>query len=444
MMQPQCVPAGFHLQERHDHLTGKSIVTIRHSSGLTVKYLPFPGFARKFAALTVPFGSIHTQFLRDGEPVGVPAGTAHFLEHCVFSQDASGGLSGRLSELGASANAYTTYDHTLYYFSTVNHFQAAFDTWLDSVFQPQIDDTRIASERPIILAELDQYRDDPDARCTQLLLENLYSSHPVRHDIGGTTQSVSAIRTADLLNAWQSFYRPDRLTLTIAGEIMVQPLLERLAQKLAGFRAPARQSTIRPVFPQEPLLPDIKIHKEQMDLAVPLFMVGIKDPVNTAEEPANGMARAIRQRSARLVLNTLLSSVSPLFDTLYREGLINDSFGYHYADDFSFSLLLCGGESDNPDQAAIRLQEGLMQACRTGLDPALFSAQKRAAAGDMVRSLDSVDQGGLIQARCNLLGLDLFDYPGIYDKIDPEQAIRLMHCLSDPTNYATAIIEPRR
>ncbi|MDW7658426.1 MAG: pitrilysin family protein, partial [Bacillota bacterium] len=244
MMQLQNVPAGFHLQERHDHLTGKAMVTIRHCSGLTVKYLPFPGFARKFAAITVPFGSIHTQFKQDGELISVPAGAAHFLEHCVFSQDASGGLSGRLSELGASANAYTTYDHTLYYFSTVNHFQVAFDTWLDSVFQPQLDETRITSERPIILAELDQYRDDPDARCTQLLLENLYSSHPVRFDIGGTPQSVAAIRPVDLMNAWQSFYRPDRLTLTIAGEIQLQPLLERLAQKLAGIRESARQTVI--------------------------------------------------------------------------------------------------------------------------------------------------------------------------------------------------------
>lgn len=443
-MQLDNVPAGFHLQERHDHLTGKTIVTIRHSSGLTLKYLPFPGFSRKFAAATVPYGSIHTQFMRDGELVSVPAGTAHFLEHCVFSQDASGGLSGRLAELGASANAYTTYDHTLYYFSTVHHFQAAFDTWLDSIFQPQLDAARIASERPIILAELDQYRDDPDARCTQLLLENLYSSHPVRHDIGGTSQSVTAICTTDLLNAWQSFYSPDRLTLTIAGDIAVAPLLERLAQKLTGGRMQARQAAIHPVFPHEPTRPGSNRHKEQMDLAVPLFMVGIKDADDLVGEPADGMARAIRQRSARLVLNTLLSPVSPLFDTLYREGLINDSFGYHYADDFSFSLLLCGGESEHPDQAAIRLQEGLMEACRSGLDPTLFSAQKRSAAGDMVRTLDSVDQGGLVQARCSLLGLDLFDYPGIYDKIDPELAIHLMHCLSDPNNYATAIIEPRR
>ena len=149
MIEPKSVPAGFHLQKRHDAVTGKTIVTIHHSTGLTVKLLPFPGFARKFAAAAIPFGSVHTAFRQNGRLVAVPAGTAHFLEHCIFSRDEDGGLAGRLAELGASANAYTTYDHTLYYFSTVNHVEAAFTQWLDAVFRPSLDEARVTAERPI-------------------------------------------------------------------------------------------------------------------------------------------------------------------------------------------------------------------------------------------------------------------------------------------------------
>lgn len=444
MIEQRSVPAGFHVQERHDAMTGKTIVTVHHSTGLTVKLLPFPGFARKFAAAAIPFGSIHTAFRQNGEAVTVPAGTAHFLEHCIFSRDEDGGLAGRLAELGASANAYTTYDHTLYYFSTVDHFEAAFAQWLDAVFQPVLDEARVTAERPIILAELDQYRDDPDNRCMLSLLESLYNLHPVRHDIGGTPQSVQSIQFSDLVTAWQSFYRPERLTLTIAGDIPVQPVLESLAQKLAERGGAGRPMAVQPVFPEEPPWPGRKMHREQMDLAIPLFMIGIKDPVNLVGPPIDGLARAVRQRTARLLLDTLLSPVSPLFDALYRDGLINDSFGYHYADDASFSLLACGGESENPDLAAAKLQDGLRQACRDGLDPALFSAQKRSAAGDWVRTFDSVEHSGITAARCSLLGLDLFDYPAIYDKIDPEQAISLMRCLADPDSYSTTIVEPRR
>lgn len=437
------LPADFHLKERRDTLSGKTLLTIRHISGLTLKVLPFPGFTRQFAALTVPCGAIHTRFKLGENTIAVPAGTAHFLEHCVFSRDEEGGLSGRLSSLGASANAYTTYDHTLYYFATATSFTEALQVWLDALIKPRLDEQRVEMERPIILAELDQYLDDPDTRCTQLMMENLYAAHPVREDIGGTAASVQAIRAEDLVALWSAWYQPAALTLTLAGDIELNPLLEDLARRLALPGAGAPHLLPEPLFPEEQRWPLSSQQYQQMDVAAPLFLTGIKNTAMPANMK-NGMERALYQRTARLVLDTLLSAVSPLYDQLYHEGLLNDSFSYHLADDTSFSFIACGGESERPAEAAEKLQAGLIASCRKGLDTTIFEAQKRAAAGDIVRMLDSVEQAGLAQARSNLLGLDLFDYPAIYDKIDVRQAMQLMTCLCDPRCYTTAIIESRR
>jgi predicted Zn-dependent peptidase len=172
------LPAGFHCQETKDRLTGKLLRTYRHTCGLLVKVLPRPGFSRRFAAVTIPYGSIHTTFTDGRQTWHVPAGTAHFLEHCIFSRDDGGGLLGRLSELGASANAYTTHSHTMYYFSTVHHFDEALELYLDAILQPYLGEDRIEAERPVILSELDQYMDDPDTRCYMQLMENLYANHP--------------------------------------------------------------------------------------------------------------------------------------------------------------------------------------------------------------------------------------------------------------------------
>lgn len=432
------LPDGFHCRESHDPLTGKILRTYRHTCGLIIKVLPRPGFSRRFAAVTVPYGSIHTAFGNDRQTWQVPAGTAHFLEHCIFSRDEGGGLLGRLSELGASANAYTTHSHTLYYFSTVNHFSEALELYLDVILQPYLEEDRVAAERPVILAELDQYRDDPDTRCYMNLIENMYSAHPVRQDIGGSAESVKSIASADLKAVWQHFYQPGMLSLTLAGDLDEAGLLERIARRLPAGNA----SRIRHILPEEPSYPARQSGNLQMDVGAPSFLVGIKDPQLAPGREMTGRALVTRQRAARLLFDTMLSPVSPLYDSLYADGLINDSFGFHYACEENFAFLACGGESSRPEEAAAAVRDGMISYFRAGVDAAMFEIQKRAAAGDFVRSLDSVEHSGMVQAQCNLHDIDLFDYPELYDKIDCATACSMMGFLADPACYSVSILHP--
>lgn len=439
------IPLSFHVEERNDKRWGKTLLTLRHESGFTIKYLPYPGFSKKFAALTVPFGSIHTACLdsKQGKTYKWPSGSAHFLEHCLFSRDETGGLSGRLSEWGASANAYTTYDHTLYYVSTVHHFQDAFSAWLDALFEPSIDTARVTAERPIILAELDQYQDDPDARCTRLLLESLYHHHPIKEDIGGTRKSVLSITADHLEQAFRVAYHPRNLCLTISGDIDILDLLEALQPKLEKRLKLSCDTTGIFTFPEEPDFSKEDHVIQEAELSVPIFAVGVKGP-NTDTKTGQKEDRLIRQRAASLVLDTLLSPVSPLYDALYRTGMINDSFSYDYVDHRTFSFMLSGGESRDPEEAARQLIDGITFTLKQGLDTHIFSAQKKSAAGNVVAALDSVVRGGFIQAQCAVLKADLFDYPAIYDKMDARQAAQQLAFLSEPDRYAISILKPRR
>ena len=432
---------GFIRSERQDLLTGKSLRTYRHPCGLMIKFIPRPGFARKFAAVTVPYGSIHTEFIAGTEKFKVPAGSAHFLEHCVFSRDDGGGLLGKLSALGASANAYTSHTHTLYYFSAVRHFDEALELYLDSILSPYLENDRVEAERPVILSELDQYRDDPETRCYNSLIENLFQKHPVREDIGGSAETVRAITSDDLKTVWRHFYKPCRLSMTLAGDLDESHILERLDSRLKSY---AGQPTARAqlLLPEEPPMPLLPAFTLRMDVSTPSFLVGIKDPGILPGHEITGRDLVARQRAARLLLDTLISPVSALYDQLYSQGLINDSFGFHYSCEENFAFLACGGESNQPQKAAAALKEGLISHFSAGPDANLFEIQKRAAAGDFVRSLDSVEHSGMVQAQCNLHDIDLFDYPSIYDNIDATAASATMSFLADPACYSAAILLP--
>jgi predicted Zn-dependent peptidase len=433
-MPDQTTP--FVLLESFNPLTGHVLRTYRHPTGFVVKVLPRPGFSRRFAALTVPYGSIDTSFERAGQKFTVPDGTAHFLEHCVFSRDDEGGLLGRLSALGASANAYTSHTHTLYYFSSVFHFGEGLDMYLDAVLEPYLEPDRVEAERPVILAELDQYLDDPDTVCYVQLLNKMYHDHPVRQDIGGTADSVNTITSEHLKQVWSTFYQPGKLSLTLVGDFDEKEILHRLASRLQDCRVVEGKA----LLPDEPSSPDAQAVSKAMDVSAPSFLVGIKDPTILPQTPLQGRELVMRQRMARLAFDTLLSPASALYEDLFARGLINDSFGYHYACEPSFAFLAAGGESKDPQAAAEALIAGLQNAFREGLDENLFEIQKRAAAGDFVRSLDSIEHSGLVQAQCNQHGIDLFDYPALYDKMDAAMATEKLHFLADPGCYTQSII----
>ncbi len=435
----------FIYQELVDSLTGKKLHTYRHACGLMIKILPRPGFSRKFAAVSVPFGAVHHEFKLQGEWTRVPAGCAHFLEHCLFTRDDEGGLMGRLTSLGASANAYTAHTHTLYYFTAVDHFADALDLYLDALLNPYLEQDRVESERPVIQAELSQYRDDPDTRLYNTITENLYLNHPVREDIGGTAESVSKICDQHLKAAWQTFYQPDSIALTLAGDFDEVEILDRLANRLAQCGISGQCARTLPAearVPAEPSKPAADFVSFKMDVATPSFLVGVKDPDVLPGREIAGRDLVLRQRTAKLVFDTLLSPVSELYEFLFNQGLVNDSFGFHYACESNYAFMVCGGESDDPKAAAEAVRDGLISHFSKGLDCELFDIQKKAAAGDFVRSLDSVEHSGLVQAQCNIRGIDLFDYPLIYDSIDCAIANKMMTFLKDPSSYTIALLLP--
>ena len=85
-------------------------------NGLTVLVVPRKGFTKKLAYFVTDFGSIHTDFLLDGKEYHAPAGVAHYLEHKMFDLPGDRDVSAEFAALGASTNAFTSYDMTAYYF----------------------------------------------------------------------------------------------------------------------------------------------------------------------------------------------------------------------------------------------------------------------------------------------------------------------------------------
>lgn len=447
----------FKKTERKDLLTGVTIQTFRHPCGLILHRIPKTKFSKKFAGILVPYGSIHNQFETQDGIVTVPAGTAHYLEHCIFSKEEEGGLLNRLSSFGASANAYTSHTHTMYYFTTVDHFAQAFELYFKAVVHPYLEQDRVEAERNVILQELDMYQDDPDNQCFSNMIESLYFVHPVRIDIGGTSDSVMQITPDHLKKIQEYFYTPEALTITVSGDIEEEEILTILNNHLNSMSFEIKK---RPKFlyQEEPS----KISKistvYEMDVSAESFLIGIKNPDISKTTPITGKDKVTNQKSGQLFFEMILGSSSEIFETLYSEGLVNDSFGFQYVCEDTYSYIAMGGESPNPKLAAKKLHTLVMNSfprqntdkkqdfilinegidilkCQpeTIIDPNDFELQKRVAAGNFVRSLDSVEHCGMSAAIAELSGLNIFDYPEIYDKMELGSVIDSMRFVCNPS-----------
>ena len=107
-------------------VTGDICFRILHPSGLEIRVMEMPDFSTAYAQFGTKFGAAYQQFrsLDSGLVTQLPAGTAHYLEHKLFEKE-DGDVAKKFALLGASGNAFTDYDRTVYYFRTQQHYYEA-------------------------------------------------------------------------------------------------------------------------------------------------------------------------------------------------------------------------------------------------------------------------------------------------------------------------------
>ena len=131
---------------------GEKIYEDTLPNGLRIKVVPKRGFARSYAFFATDYGSMDTRFRLDGKDYVSPDGVAHYLEHKMFDMPDGNALQ-KMSQTGASPNAFTSYNITAYHFSCTSMFEENFRTLLQFVSQGYFTQESVEKERGIIAQE---------------------------------------------------------------------------------------------------------------------------------------------------------------------------------------------------------------------------------------------------------------------------------------------------
>ncbi len=404
-----------------------------HKSGLTVYVLPKKEHSKSYAAFATHYGSTDYKFIVPGEDnvTEIPDGVAHFLEHKLFEQPDGTNAFDAYGKTGANANAFTSFNSTVYLFSCTDKFYENLEILLDFVSNPYFTKENVEKEQGIIGQEIKMYDDDPDWNVFFNTIECMYHNHPIKKDIAGTVESIAKIDKDLLYKCYNTFYNPTNMILFVCGNVdcdKVEELVDR-------YVTASPIDEIKRIIPNEPKEIFQRVKEQKLSISIPMFYIGYKD----TDVGYDGEKLLRKDIVTTLITQILLSNGSDLYNKLYNESIINDSFNYDYDAEKDYGFTLIGGESLKPKEAYEIITDTLANAeiCQEDLDRA-----KKVGIADFLRMWNSVN--GLSNKMVSALfkGEDLFEYQRIISEITLDEVNLRLKEHFKKENCVLSIINP--
>jgi zinc protease len=117
------------------------------------------------------------------------------------------------------------------------HWEALLAEIADIALRPTLPPEEIATERSLMLSQIQTRADTPFPRAVDTVMADLYGRHPyARHSLG-RPESVRSLTREALLAHHAALYRPERLVLALSGNVTLPRVIaaaDRLFGKLAA------------------------------------------------------------------------------------------------------------------------------------------------------------------------------------------------------------------
>lgn len=389
-------------------------------NGLQVIIIPKKEIQKKYIIWATKFGSIDNTFIDSttGEKVVIPDGVAHFLEHKMFEQKNGVDSLYVLMALGLDANAYTTNDHTAYLFECTDHFYEGLDELMDYVQNPYFTDQNVEKEKGIIGQEIGMYDDDPGWQLYINAMDCLYEKNPIKVDTAGTVETISGINPEMLYKCYNTFYHPSNMVLTVVGDFEPEAILAEIKKRLKDNEA---RGEITRIYPEEKLEINKKYAEKEMEVSLPLFMIGFKDNI---KDKYNEVVK--RHIAIEIILNMLIGKSSNLYNELYKEGYLLSQPDLEYEFGNEYSHVLIGGQSKNLQKVYEKIAEKIQEMKNNDINVQEFERIKKKIYGDYAVEYNNVADIGRMFTSDYIKGINSFEYMDKFKEIDAEYAKQVL------------------
>jgi len=175
-------------------------------------------------------------------------GISHFVEHLFFKGSenfpSSKVLGLELDKIGASYNAFTSYEYTGYYIKTLpEYFERAVYLISDILCNPLFPEEEIEKERNVILEEINYHIDTPTSYIFDEVLKITFGDQPAGWSILGTSKNLRVIKREHILKYFKTHYTVNNTYLVLVGNFnqnRILKILNKFFEKYSNNKAPQK------------------------------------------------------------------------------------------------------------------------------------------------------------------------------------------------------------
>lgn len=168
-------------------------------------------------------------------------GIAHFIEHSIFKgteHRRSYHIRNRIDGVGGELDAFTTKEETCVYASALSqHLERCLELFSDILFHSTFPQHEIEKEKDVVIEEINLYKDSPAELIYDDFEEMIFGGHPLAHNILGSKKNVKHFTSAQLSDFLHQNYTPDRMVISVVGNVEFQRLVKLCEKYFESFSA---------------------------------------------------------------------------------------------------------------------------------------------------------------------------------------------------------------
>ena len=401
-------------------------------NGMKVYIIPNDNVLDTFVTFTAKYGGCNYEFKYNNKFVKLPNGVAHFLEHKMFEQKNRVEPFTFFGRTGTYSNAATNYHNTYYIFAGNNNFKENLNYLLDFVQDPYFTDENVEKEKGIIAQEIKMYDDIPDRIIYEKNIYNLFNNNPIRYSIGGSVEDITKITKEDLKKAYDVFYQPSNMFITITGKVNPNEAIEIIKENQKNKKFKKTKIEIKNIEEKD------KVYKEEeiinMNINTPYISYGIKIPTKKIEN----IEKKKRNMYLSTIFNILFEETSLLYEELKENKLIETPIDIESLDTNSHKAFILIFKSNNYKEVIKRIDKKLKDIKIGECD---LKRKKKSYISNLIYMFDDISETNRMIVNNNVLYND--NYTNIYDLIEDMNIDELNEIIKnlDLTNKSICIIK---
>jgi len=360
--------------------------------------------------------------------------TAELLPQGTQQRDASQ-IRHQIESVGGSLSASAEADYAVLTLAILKKdlplgMAVLSDILLNPSFSPQEINRKIAQ----LKARLKRMEEEPKQVAQLAFAQKIFGPHPYAFPPQGSLAGLSAVSREDILQFYQTYYRPNNTTIFIVGQITLDESVHLIENSLKGWNAAPISS---PTIPQPAVLSRPLIEKIDRPITQANIIWGHM-----------GIARSNPDFYGLQVMNYILGGggfVSRLMDQIRDNlGLTYGIYSYFDAREYpgAFQISL-ETKNKNTNQALSEILKEMKRFLEKGISETELAEAKAYLTGSFPFRMDTNAKMVRLLAGMELYGLGL-DYPEKYprliNQITAEEVLRVARAYLHPEKFILVVV----